>query len=307
MAFRGVTTMASTVAVMGATGHVGGAIARGLREAGVAVRAIGRSRDRLQPLAQAGAEIAEGSVDDAAFLAHAFDGAAAAFVMVPPNLQASDARGYQRRVAEVAAAAITKTGLSHAVMLSSVGADKATGTGPIEGLHEMEMRLDAIAALHVVHLRPAYFMENHMMSIGLIKSAGINGTPLRPDLSMPTIATKDIAAVAADLLARRSFTGHATKELQGPRDYTPQEATAILGMAIGRPDLPYAQFPYEDALKAMTAAGLSPSVAADFVELYRGLNEGRVTALEPRSGANTTPTTLEEFAATVFAPAFGAS
>ena len=80
-----------------------------------------------------------------------------------------------------------------------------------------------------------------------------------------------------------------------------------LGRAIGRPDLPYVPFPYEDAQKGMVAAGLSPSVAADFVELYRGLNEGRVKPLEPRSAATTTPTTLEEWASSVFAPAFAAS
>jgi hypothetical protein len=42
-----------------------------------------------------------------------------------------------------------------------------------------------------------------------------------------------------------------------------------------------------------------------YLEMIRGFNNGSIKALEPRSLANTTPTTLEEFAQGVFAPAFG--
>ena len=40
-----------------------------------------------------------------------------------------------------------------------------------------------------------------------------------------------------------------------------------------------------------------------FVEMTRGFSNGLIKG-EPRSKANTTPTTLDEFARTVFAPAF---
>jgi hypothetical protein len=39
------------------------------------------------------------------------------------------------------------------------------------------------------------------------------------------------------------------------------------------------------------------------VEINRGIDSGLIKA-EPRSQSNTTPTTLEEFARTTFAPAF---
>ncbi|MGH8592768.1 MAG: hypothetical protein ACREX9_20820 [Gammaproteobacteria bacterium] len=39
------------------------------------------------------------------------------------------------------------------------------------------------------------------------------------------------------------------RELYGPRDYTHREATSILGAAIGKPDLVYVEFSYEDFRK----------------------------------------------------------
>ena len=60
------------------------------------------------------------------------------------------------------------------VTLSSVGADLPTGTGPILGLRAMEERFNQIPGIHIVHLRPGYFLENVLPNIGLIKSAGIN-------------------------------------------------------------------------------------------------------------------------------------
>ena len=110
------------------------------------------------------------------------------------------------------------------------------------------------------------------------------------------IATRDIAEVAAQLLLDLGFSGHSTRELLGQRDITMEEATRILGKAIGKGDLGYVQFPYEQAEQAMVALGLSQDVARSVNEMDRALNEERVRPLEKRSAANTTPTSFEQFA-----------
>ncbi len=298
--------MAHVVTVMGATGNVGGELARRLLGRGVKVRGIGRSAERLKALAEKGAEALVGSVEDGAFLAGAFTGADAAFVMVPPDYAAPDVRGYQRAVVEAVGVALERSGVKQVVALSSVGADLPSGTGPIAGLYDLEQRLNAIPGLNAVYLRAGFFMENHLSSIGLIKSAGINGSPFKAGLALPMIATRDIAAAAFDLLVNPSFTGKGARELLGARDYTSAEATTILGKAIGKPDLRYVEFPYDEARKAMLGAGFSPSMADNFLELQRAFNEGRAGAREKRSPANTTPTTLEEFG-NGFAAAYNAS
>jgi uncharacterized protein YbjT (DUF2867 family) len=296
--------MSGTVAVTGATGHVGDGLVRALRTRGVPVRAIGRSAERLSGLVATGAEAAVGSLDDTAFLTKTFEGSAAVFAMIPPHYTAADNRAHQRAIAESLARAVEASGVKRVVTLSSVGADLASGNGPIAGLHILEKRLEQIAGLHVLHLRPTYFMENDLSSIGLIKSAGILGSPLKADLAFPLIATRDIAAAAADNLAAPTFEGRSFRELLGPREYTRRESARILGEATGKPELPYVEFSFEDTRGALLGAGLSPSLADDFLEMYAAFNGGRIRSLQGRTAATTTPTTLEEFARTVFAPAF---
>ena len=191
------------------------------------------------------------------------------------------------------------------VTLSSVGADQPSGNGPVAGLHDLEQAVAGIAALHAVHVRAGFFMENHLQSLGLIKSTGINGSPLKADLPIAMIATKDLAAFALGFLADPTFTGQTAREAYAARPYTMAEATTILGTAIGKPALPYVHFSYDDARKAMVQAGLTADIAGLYVEMYQALNEGRMKTLEPLSAANSTPTTLEEFAK-VFATAYGA-
>jgi len=295
--------MSQVVTVMGATGHVGSQLVSRLLAKDVSVRALARNADRLKSL---GVEALAGALDDAAFLTRAFTGAQAAFVMVPPSYAEKDFRAYQRRAGDSIANALTAAGVPRAVALSSLGADRDGGTGPIAGLHDFEKRLTAIPGVHLVHLRPTYFMENELNAIGLIKSKGIMGSPLKADNAFPMVATRDIAEVAAALLAPATFTGCSVREILGPRDLSRREAARILGSAIGKPELPYVEFSYTDARQALIGAGLSEDVAGSFVEMYEGFNEGRIRTVQGRTAATSSPTTLETFAREVFAPAYQA-
>jgi uncharacterized protein YbjT (DUF2867 family) len=188
--------------------------------------------------------------------------------------------------------------------LSSFGADKTDKTGPIAGLHVLEERLSRIPKLNALLLRAGYFMENLLPQVGAIKGFGMMAGPVREDLALPAIATEDIAAVAADALAKLDFTGHQTRELQGQRDLTYLEISKIIGAAIGIPNLNYVQLPDEQMIQAMTQMGISKNMAGLICEMADALNTGHVRALEPRSAANSTPTTFEEFVHDEFVPAF---
>jgi NAD(P)H dehydrogenase (quinone) len=74
--------MATAVAITGATGNIGRALAERLLKRGVSVRAIGRTADRLRPLLARGAEAHVGDLRDPDFLARAFRGAGAVFAMI---------------------------------------------------------------------------------------------------------------------------------------------------------------------------------------------------------------------------------
>ena len=289
----------ATFAVMGATGNIGGRISEQLLAGGHTVRALGRSLEKLAGLKAKGAEVLTGDAADSAFLSKAFSGADGVFALLPPNPVSPDFPAEADRVGEAIAGAIAKSGVRHVVALSSVGAERSSGTGPIVGLHRQEERLKRLTATNVLAMRPGYFFENFLHSLDLIRHQGINGGGAAGTTSIPMIATQDIAAFAARALAARDWTGFKVQELLGARDLSFDEATRIIGQAIGKPALAYVQFPYADYSAALQQAGLSKSIADLYAEMDKAFDDGIVTSVEGRNAGNTTPTTFEHFAGVI--------
>jgi uncharacterized protein YbjT (DUF2867 family) len=290
--------------VTGATGNTGSVVAKKLLAQGQKVRAIGRDADRLQPLARLGAEPFVGDIADAGVLTRAFTGAQAAYLVIPPDMRSQDLRAEQERVSDAFVAALEKTGLKHAVALSSIGADKSEKTGPVVGLHNMEQKLNRISGLNVLYLRAGYFMENTLGQVGVIGAMGKTAGPVRGDLKLPTIATRDIGDFAADALLKLNFSGKQTRELLGQRDLDYNEVTAIIGKAINNSGLQYLALPDEQIRPALLQMGMSANVAGLILEMSAALNAGYMKALEKRSPQNTTPTSYETFVAEEFVPAY---
>jgi uncharacterized protein YbjT (DUF2867 family) len=291
-------------AIMGATGNVGSVIANSLLAKGERVRVVGRDQGRLEKFVRKGAEAVTANVKDLAALTEALVGVHAAFLMIPPDMTSEDYRTDQERASDAMARAVEEAGLEYAVFLSSIGAQVAAGTGPIAGLHGAEEKLNAVSALNVLHLRPAYFMENNLAAMGMIQGMGILGNALQPDLKLAMIATRDIGDYAARRILSLDFAGKGTRELLGERDLSMNETAAIIARGIGKPDLRYVQFPYEQVQQVLTQMGIPVKTAALFIEMYRAFNEGLVVAQQPRSAENTTPTSIEKFVQDVFAPAY---
>jgi uncharacterized protein YbjT (DUF2867 family) len=290
--------------ILGATGNIGSVITQKLLEKGEKVRVVGRHAAKLQPYVQKGAEAFVANAKDSEALAKALTGVRAAFLMMPPGLTSPDYATDQELESTAIATAAKNAALPYAVNLSSIGAHAPAGTGPILGTRQSEKKLNALERLNVLHLRPAYFMENHLAAVEMIKMMGIFGGPLKPELKIPMIATRDIGAYAAERLLRLDFNGKQVQELLGERDLTMNEVALTIGKAIASPDLRYAQFAYDQVEQALKGTGVPPRTAAYMIELFQGINSGIVTSVAARSAANTTATSLETFAKDVFAPAY---
>jgi len=284
------------ITIMGATGNTGRVVVEQLLKSGEKIRVLGRSADKLKSLADQGAEIMTGDATDAAYLTTAFRGADAVYTLLPDDFQSTDHRAFQDKMGEAITQAIRESGVRHVVFVSSLGADVAAGTGLIAALHAQENRLRTLTGVNVLVFRCGWFFENFFASLGLIKSQGINGDAIAPDLPIAMIAVQDIAAAAAKALTQRDFSGFVVRELLGERDLTFAEATRIIGARLGKPELPYVQFSYADMTKALMQMGFSQNVAELFVEMSRAFNEGKIKSLAGRSPANTTPTRFEAFA-----------
>jgi uncharacterized protein YbjT (DUF2867 family) len=289
-----------TYVILGATGNTGSIIADTLLLQGKKVRVVGRDAGRLQRFVRKGAEAFTGDVSDVGALTKAFRGARAAYLLLPPITSRED----QERESDAIAKAATESGLRYAVHLSSYGAHVPEGTGPVTGLHSSEQKLNAIGGLSVLHLRAAYFMANNLAAISMIQGMGIFGHALRPELKLPMIATRDVGEYGARRLLNLDFSGKQTRELLGERDLSMTEITAVIARGIGKPDLRYEQFSYDQMQRALEQMGMEPKKAAVYVEMFRAMNAGVLAAQELRSVQNSTPTSIEKFVQDVFVPAY---
>jgi uncharacterized protein YbjT (DUF2867 family) len=286
--------------ILGASGNTGSIIVNSLLSKGGKVRVVGRDAGRLQCFVRNGAEAFTTDMSDSTALTKAFSGARAAYLLLPPITSRED----QERQSDAFAKAVKESGLRYVVHLSSYGAHVPEGTGPVTGLHSSEQKLNAITGLNVLHLRAAYFMENNLAAIGMIRGMGIFGHALLPDLRLPMIATPDIGNYAAERLLDLDFSGKETRELLGERDLSMTEATEVIARGIGKPDLHYEQFTYDHMQQALTQMGFSPKKAAVYIEMFEAINTGVLAAREARSRGNSTPTSFETFVQDVFVPAY---
>jgi len=285
-----------TYVIIGATGHTGKPITLGLLEKGHSVRIIARNSLKTKELTDKGAVLFQGNISDSAFLTKAFEGADALYTLVAIDPQAADFYASQlQQVSSVAEALKTST-IKHVVSLSSIGAHMSSGAGVVQGLQKMEEIYNAIPGISMLYLRAGYFLENGLALAGMVRMMNILGTPVRGDLKIPMVATKDIAAVALKHLLALDFKGKSHEYVLGARDYSYDEIVGIYGKVIGKPDLKYIQFPYDDAKRAFVMLGLGESFADRMIEFVKSMNDGLVLSAHKRSPENTTPTTAEEFA-----------
>jgi len=279
-----------TFAVVGATGSVGRVVASTLQALGHHVRSVARS--------------AGISFDDGAGLNRTFAKIDGAFLMIPFDSGAPDLHKREAEIGGKLAEAVSRAVVRRVVLLSGTSSHLRAGT--VMGAAMMEERLDTLGIPELVHLRGAFFMENLLQSIGQIAESGVFAGAFAPDRPTPMVAARDVGKRAAELLVK-PFSGPRVQELLGPRDYTLTEAVRILGSAVGKPEVRYLQLGYDEARAAMISAGMSPSLAGAVMETARSFNEGETWAKETRSPRNTTETTLETFAAEIFASAYRAA
>lgn len=281
--------------ITGATGHTGQRIASTLLAAGKPVKAIARHAEKLSHLADAGASVLAGDLEDVTFLTEALRGATAVYLMIPPNIAVSDWPSWMEKMAAQYARAVADSGVKKVVLLSSTGAHRTAEVGPIGGLGKLEKALQAIPGISVLALRPGYFMENFFSSVNMIKHLGINGSVTKGDVPVSLVHTRDIAEVAAQRLLDLNFDGFQVEYITGPADLTFTEATAIIGRAIGNPELPYVTFSRADGVAGMIQAGLPQTIAEGYAEMSEGINKGYLLEDYNRQQATQTPTSFDWF------------
>ena len=250
-----------TILVTGATGQQGGAVTRQLlKQPSFAVRAL--TRDPAKPaaraLAQAGAEVIRGDLDDPASLEHALEGVYGVFSV--QNFMEAGFDG-EIRQGKLIADAAKAAGVQHFVYSSVVSADRHTGLPHFESKWQIEMHIGQSGLSHTI-LRPAFFMQNWY---NYMREPILNGTlplPLNPQTPLQQISVDDIGAFAALAFQNPSKWHGRTIELAGD-ELTMLRVAELLTRAAGRP-VKYVQVPWEQ---------FRQNAGEEMTKMYRWFND----------------------------------
>ena len=259
--------------IFGATGNTGSFIANHLLDQGKRVRAVVHDPKKAEALRARGAELVTGDVTDRATVVAALAGAEGAYLLCPPDNTSQDLIARGRKIIDNYVAGLTAHRVPHAVLLSSVGAQAPSGTGPIVMLHYAETALPAATATKLTILRAAYFMENILANAWPMKQDGVlpvfgggEGYPF------PMVATRDVAeTAAAALLAPPAQTQWI--ELQGPQPYSFNDAAAEASKILGK-TVKATAMPIDAMVPTLTQFGITANVAGLYREMTEAFGKG---------------------------------
>jgi hypothetical protein len=92
--------------------------------------------------------------------------------MIPPNMISDDFRADQDKVTNAIAQAVEQAGVEYVVSLSSIGADKAEGTGPVAGLHYLEQLPDEQVRTALTQLGITLNVANLILELSAALNSG---------------------------------------------------------------------------------------------------------------------------------------
>lgn len=262
-------------ALTGSLGHITKPVAKALIAAGHNVTIITSDHKKENEIKALGAKPAVGTVEDVKFLNETFKDNDTVYTMVPPKWNADNWKGWIGSIGNNYATSIKDAGIKYVVNLSSVGAHMQEGCGPVSGLYRVEQALNGLQDVNIKHLRPAYFYDNLLAQIGLIKHAGIMGANFG-DNEFPLVHPSNVAKVAAEELLNLSFKGKSVGYIAGD-EKTGGEIAKTLGKAIGNDDLKWIYFTDDQNYDGLVKAGLSEEVSRNYTEMGKAVRTGEMS------------------------------
>jgi uncharacterized protein YbjT (DUF2867 family) len=282
--------------ILGASGRAGGEVARALIERGAAVRVVLRRREQGEKWRALGAKVAVADIADIGAMAEALKDAAGAFLLNPPPVS-GDPFARTEELGAALAEAAQRARLPKAVILSSIGAQHASGTGVIATLNRFEALLDK-AAPATAFLRSGYFVETWGELAETVVADSVLPSFIDPAQNIPMVSTIDVGRAAADVLGEE-WTGNRVIELGGPQDWSAGDVAAAFAEVLGRPVAPV-MVPKDQRAALLAADGVSDEVAAALLGMFEGIANGlfmRQDDSEHRRGTISLTTAIERLVA----------
>jgi uncharacterized protein YbjT (DUF2867 family) len=241
-------------------GKVGTEAALLLSQRNVPVRVLARHPEKATTLADAGAEIAPGDLDEPASIDAAMAGVTSV-ILVSPAVPAQELN-------VVASAA--RAGVGHVVKASS----KASADSPIARRRwqtEIEAGLAASGVPHTL-LRSNAYMQNTLMLVPAIAKTSGFGSSAGPG-RIGMVDARDVAAVAADIAASPAPHAGKTYHLTGPELITNDDVAAELSKLLGR-TITYRRLSFNEDRDSMIRAGVPAPIAEMNAQAFTLIADG---------------------------------
>jgi len=273
------------------TGHVGSRVVRLLLQAGIRPTLLLRDPTKLDDATRDLVDAVQGDQGDADAVVRVTEGADALYWVDPPTMD-DDPIATSAKMGAHAAQAVEQNGIARTVFQSSVGAERRSGAGGIDGLARTEEQLDQTGA-SVLHLRCGYFFTNLLGDLEALRN-GVLETAMPIDAPMPWVDPRDVGDIVAARLLATDWSGRIVQAVHGPRDLSFAEVAEIVSGATGL-RVSARQIPDDDLRSTLRSAGLNDKQVAAILGMSIGLR-GDFIAEDARSVLTSTPTTLAAWA-----------
>jgi uncharacterized protein YbjT (DUF2867 family) len=290
------------IVITAPTGQIGHQVLGRVLGSGEPVRVIVRDPSRLPAEVRERVEVVQGSHGDFGVVGRAFADADAVFWLVPPDPRAGSVEAAYVDFTRPACDAFKRHEVGRVVGISALG--RGTAVAGHAGLVTASLAMDDLIAATGVSYRALTmpsFMDNLLRQAEPIRNRGVFATPIAGDRKLPSCATRDIAAAAAQLVLDDSWSGAGHVAVLGPEDLSYHDMAQIMSAVLGQP-VRYQQIPAQALKDRLTAGGMSDAMAQGTADMMVAKDQGLDNA-EPRTPESTTPTSFRQWCEEVLKPA----
>jgi uncharacterized protein YbjT (DUF2867 family) len=271
--------------ILGATGHVGSALAQSLLTQDESVTIITHDIRKKEEWQKMGAIVAVADVHDTDRLRTIFQQGKRLFVLNPPAPITTDTAQQERKSAASILSALTDSAIQKIVCLSTYGAQPGEQLGDMGVLYELEQGLSK-TGIPTSIIRAAYYMSNWDMSLTTAQQAGQVHTLFPPDFKLPMVAPQDIGAVGASLL-QEPVEQSGLHYVEGPERYSASDVAAAFSDALGK-NIEVLEIQSNAWMSTLQQAGFSQAAARSMAAMTKVTLEQKYELPEtPVYGATT--------------------
>lgn len=291
------------IVITAPSGNIGRQVLERIVAGSEPVRVIARNPDQIPAMLRNKVEVVAGSHGDAETVSRAFEGADSVFWLPPGDMTAESAMAAYVDFSRAGCEAMAAHGVKRVVGISALGRGWPRAAGHVTATLALDDRI-AETGVHYRALACGSLMENLLRQIDGIAANGVFYWPSPADLPVTAVATRDVAAVASNLLLDASWTGVDAIPMMGPEDITFAEMAAVMSETLSRP-IRFQEMSMREMHDMTLAHGASTGMAQAMIEMLTAKNEGldrRVRRPEP----NPAPTDFRTWCLEVLAPAVSA-